>query len=358
MLDCFKVPPEHAVRVPEGVMRATVEDMFQSLGMPEADARQATDVLLYADIRGIDSHGVSNMMRAYVAGLRAGHIKAAPKWTLARDFKAAVTIDCDEGLGLVVGPAAMRLAIERAREFGVCVVIATNGRHYGAAAYHAHLALEHDMIGVSMTTGGLLVAPTQGAERMLGLNPLGIAAPSGVEAPFVFDASMSSLAANKIQLLRRMGGEVLPGWVAQADGTPVMEEAEVPEDYLMLPLGGTRELGSHKGFGLCMLVEILAGVLSGGGGGPLRREGSAHYFMAYDVSAFTELDVFKRDMDEYLRKLLECKPAPGYERVVYPGIPEHEEELDRRANGIPYHRDVIDWFRETCAELNVQDRLG
>lgn len=358
MLDCFKVPPEHEVRVPEQVMRATVEDMFEVLGMSEADAKQSADVLLYADIRGIDSHGVSNMMRAYVAGLKAEHINPRPEWKLARDFKAAVTIDCDKGLGLAVGPAAMQIAIERAREFGVCTVTATNGRHYGAAAYHAHLAIEHDMIGVSMTAGGLLVAPTQGAERMLGLNPLAIAAPSNAEVPFVFDASMSSLAANKIQLLRRMGGDVLPGWVAQADGTPVMEEGPVPEDYLMLPLGGTRELGSHKGFGMCMLVEILAGVLSGGGGGPLRREGSAHYFMAYDVNAFTELETFKRDMDEYLRALLECKPAPGYQRVVYPGIPEHEEELDRRENGIPYHREVVGWFRETCAELGVEDRLG
>ncbi|MEJ2130678.1 MAG: Ldh family oxidoreductase [Gammaproteobacteria bacterium] len=358
MLDCFKVPPEHAVRVPEDVMRATVEDMFQVLGMPQADARQAADVLLYADIRGIDSHGVSNMMRAYVAGLKSGQINPAPKWTLARDHKAAVTIDCDKGLGLVVGPAAMQVAIERARDYGVCAVTATNGRHYGAAAYHAQLAIAHDMIGISMTTGGLLVAPTYGAERMLGLNPLGVAAPAGTEAPFIFDASMSSLAANKIRLLQRMGGQVLPGWVAHPDGAPVMEEADVPENYLMLPLGGTREIGSHKGFGLCMMVEILAGLLSGGGGGPLRREGSAHYFMAYDVSAFTELETFKRDMDEYLRKLLECKPAPGHERVVYAGIPEHEEERDRRENGIPYHREVVDWFRETCAELNVADRFG
>lgn len=358
MLDCFKVPKEDAVRVPEALMRVTVEDMFQALGMPEADARQATDVLLYADIRGIDSHGVSNMMAAYVAGLREGRINARPEWTLARDFKAAVTVDCDQGLGLVVGPPAMRIAIERAREFGVGVVTATNGRHYGAAAYHAQLALEHDMVGISMTTGGLYVAPTQGAEPMLGLNPLAIAAPSNREEPFIFDASMSSLAANKIRLLRRMGGQVLPGWVAESDGTPVMEPAPVPDDYLMLPLGGTRELGSHKGFGLCMLVEILAGMLPGGGGGPLRRQGSGHYFMAYDVNAFSELETFKRDMDAYLRTLLECKPAPGHARVIYPGIPEHEEEIDRRANGIPYHREVVAWFRETCAELGVEDRFA
>ena len=147
-----------------------------------------------------------------------------------------------------------------------------------------------------MTTGGLLVTPTQGAERLLGLNPIGIAAPSNVEVPFIFDASMSSVAANKIQLLRRVDGNVAPGWISDAEGAPVMEESPVLDGFMMLPLGGTREIGSHKGFGLAMLVEILCGVLTGTGGGPFRRQNTAHYFMAYDVGAFCDVDVFKKDL--------------------------------------------------------------
>ena len=357
MLERFKVPDDIAVRVPEGRMRTAVQSIFTTLGMPEADAAAAADVLLYADIRGIDSHGVSNMMRPYVAGLKGKQINATPAMKRVRDAGAAVSIDCDEGLGLAQGRAMMELACERASQHGVGVVTAFNGRHYGPSAYFAHLALEHDMVGISMTAGGLQVAPTQGAEPLLGLNPIGIAAPSGDEVPFIFDASMSSVAGNKIQLLRRVGGQVLPGWIAGADGTPIMEEASVPDRFLMLPLGGTREIGSHKGFGLAMLVEILCGVLTGTGGGPHRRQGTAHYFMAYNVAAFTEVDTFKADMDAYLRSILDCKPAPGESRVVYPGVPEHEAEADRRPNGIPYHPEVIEWFNGVMEELGVESPL-
>ena len=358
MLDRFKVPDDVAVRVDQAVMRANVEDIFTTLGMSDADARQAADVLIYADIRGIDSHGVSNMMRAYVAGFQAGHINPTPSWRIERDNQASLTVDSDRGLGLVVGPPTMDLAIERAKEFGIGVAVAYNGGHYGAAAYHAHRALDHDMVGVSMTTGGVQVAPTGGAQALLGLNPIGIAAPSGTLPPFIFDASMSSVAGNKIRLLRRMGGKALPGWVAEADGTPIMEEASIPEDFLLLPLGGTREIGSHKGFGLAMLVEVLTSLIVGFGGGPLRRAGSAHYFMAYNVSAFTELETFKADMDAYLQACLDCTPAPDADRVVYPGIPEHEAETDRRENGIPYHPEVLEWFSQTNRELGVQDRFS
>lgn len=357
MLDRFKVPEDIAVRVEQQAMREAVERILSALGMPQADAEKSADVLLYADIRGIDSHGVSNMMRPYVAGLKGGQINATPTMRRVRDLPSAVSVDCDEGLGLAQGRELMELACERAASTGVGVVTAFNGRHYGPSAYYAHLALEHDMVGISMTEGGMHVAPTHGAEAMLGLNPIGIAAPSHAEAPFIFDASMSSVAGNKIVLLRRVGGQVLPGWVSTEDGAPVMEEAPVPDNFLMLPLGGTREIGSHKGFGLSMMVEILCGVLTGTGGGPHRRQGFAHYFMALNVAAFTEIDTFKRDMDEYLRTLLDCKPAPGEERVVYPGIPEHEAELDRRAHGIPYHPEVIDWFNGVMEELQIASPL-
>ena len=353
MLERFKVPEDIAVRVAPDTMRAAVEGIFAALGMSAADAAKCTDVLVYADVRGIDSHGVSNMMRPYVAGLKGGHINPTPRMTRVRDFPAAVSVDGDRGLGLGQGKELMELACERAKDNGVAVVTAFNSGHYGPSAYFAHLALEHDMIGVSMTAGGMQVAPTQGAEPLLGLNPIGIAAPSQDEPPFIFDASMSSVAGNKIQLLRRVGGKVLPGWVAQADGTPVMAEADVPERFLMLPLGATREIGSHKGFGLSMLVEVLCSALTGTGAGPHRRQGTAHYFMAYNVAAFTDVDTFKADMDAYLRSILDCKPAHGEQRVVYPGIPEHEAEADRRANGIPYHPEVLEWFNGVMNELGI-----
>tara|TARA_Y100001934_G_scaffold228412_1_gene274758 strand:+ start:1664 stop:2740 length:1077 start_codon:yes stop_codon:yes gene_type:complete len=353
MLDRFKVPEDIAVRIPPAMMHQAVVDIFVALGMPEANASQGADTLLYADVRGIDSHGVSNMMRAYVAGLKGGSVNPDPQWKATADNKGAVNIDSDKGLGIVVGPHCMRLAIERAREYGVAIVTAHNGGHYGAAAYHAHLALEADMIGISMTTGGVLVTPTQGAEPLLGLNPIGIAAPTAETEPYLFDASMSSVAANKIGLLRRVGGQALPGWVSGPDGAPIMEETDVPDDFMMLPLGGTREIGSHKGYGMMMFVEILTSLLAGSGGGPLRRDGSAHCFMAINVGAFGDAGNFKADMDAYNQRLLDCKPAPGETRVVYAGVPEQEAATERNQKGIPYHPDVIEWFRENMDELGV-----
>ncbi len=357
MLDRFKVPDDIAVRVKQEDMRQVVEGIFESQEMSASAAEAAADVLIYADIRGIDSHGVSNMMRAYVAGFRAGQINPKPNLTRTLDHVAALNFDCDRGLGLAQSREMMLAACERAKETGVAVATAFNGRHYGACAYYAHVGLDEDMVGISMTAGGLLVAPTQGAERMLGLNPLGIGAPAGEEVPFIFDASMSSVAGNKIELLRRVGGHVLPGWVTDAEGSPVMDETQVPQDFMMLPLGGTREIGSHKGFGLSFMIEILCGMLQGTGGGPHRRKGVAHYFMAIDVARFTDLDVFKNDMDDYLRSILDCKPAPGESRVVYPGYPEYEAEIERRERGIPYHPEVIEWFKKTADELGVEHDL-
>lgn len=358
MLERFTVPEDIAVRVPDATMREVVENIFTALGMTASYAAKCADVLIYADVRGIDSHGVSNMTRAYVAGLKGGYINPTPTMKRVRDFPAAVSVDGDGGLGLGQGRELMELACERAKTNGVAVVTAFNSGHYGASAYHAHIALEYDMVGVSMTAGGLQVAPTQGAEPLLGLNPIGIAAPSNNEPPFIFDASMSSVAGNKMQLLRRNGGKVHPGWITDAQGAPIMEEVEVPERFLMLPLGGTREIGSHKGFGLSMMVETLCSALTGTGAGPHRRQRSAHYFMAYNVAAFTDVDVFKADMDAYLRSILDCKPAPGESRVVYPGIPEHEAEIDRRTNGIPYHPEVIEWFNGVMEQLEIESPFG
>ena len=156
MLDRFKVTDDIAVRVAPDDMRFTVENLFQACGMPEKDAVQATDVLIYADVRGVDTHGVSNMMRAYVTRFKDGIVNPTPKWQITRDLGAALAVDCDGGLGLAVGPPVMDLAIERAGQYGVGVAVAYNGGHYGAAAYFAHRALDHGMIGISMTSGGVL----------------------------------------------------------------------------------------------------------------------------------------------------------------------------------------------------------
>ena len=359
MLKQFRVSDDVAVRIESSVMRQTVNEIFRALGMPHDDAQRCVDTLMYADDRGIDSHGVSNMVRFYVAGLKDGSINPAPKMTVTRDFPGAAVVDSDKGLGLTIGPQAMDLAIEKARVCGVATVTAMNGGHFGAAAYHAQLALAQDMIGLSMTVGGLMVAPTFGAEARVGLNPIAIAAPAGEEAPFVFDGSMSSVAGNKIRLAQRLGADILPGWVTEADGTPVMDERPTPDGFMMLPLGGTREIGSHKGYGLGAAVDILSGLLSGAGVALHRKDGtSGHHFTVFNIAAFRDLDEYRTEMDAYLRALRETRPAPGQKRVLYAGLEEHEEEIERRERGIPYHPEVIDWFRETTSELGLADHFA
>ena len=357
MLDRFHVSDDIAVRVPEAPMRATVEDIFRKMGMPDEDAIQSADVLLYADIRGIDSHGVSNMLRQYVTDFGTGNINPCPNWKIIREAPAIANIDGDRGHGLVLGPAAMRIAIDRAKLYGMGAVTVGNSKHSGAAAYHAAMALEHGMIGLAMTTGSLNMAPTFAAERLVGLNPIACAVPTLDMPPFVFDAAMSAVASNKIRLARRLGAKTLPGWIAELNGTPIMDEREIPEDFMMLPAGGTREIGSHKAYGLAVMVEVLTSALAGTGAGPHRRAGISHHFVAYDIQAFTDLEEFKRDMDDYMRSLAEAPTAPGADRVVYAGLPEHEAQVDRLTNGIPYHPEVIEWFKSITAELGIPDRL-
>ena len=205
MLERFKVPENIAVRVHQEDMRKTVEEIFMKMQMSLEDSRQAADVLIYADLRGIESHGVSNMMREYIEMFKDGRINPNPKTIIIRESLAVATIDSDRGHGLVVGPQAMKLAIERAEKFGIGAITVTNGAHFGAAAYHASMAIELDMIGMAMTTGWLKLLPTNGAEPKVGLNPVAYAVPAKEEPPFIFDATMSSVAGNKIGLADRLG---------------------------------------------------------------------------------------------------------------------------------------------------------
>ena len=362
LLERFKLDESSAVRVREEPLRMTVTQIFRKMGVPENDCRLAADVLVLADLRGVDTHGVSEMLRLYVRSYGAGDVNPRPAWHIVRETPSTASIDCDRGLGIILAPKGMQIAIEKAKKVGVGVVTLRNGRHLGMASYHAMMALEHDMIGMCMTSGRpAVVLPTFGAEPRFGTNPIAIAAPAEDEPPFVFDAATSAIAANKLRLALTLDRDLLPGWVADAEGAPIMEETPPPlpgPDGIfprrLLPLGSTRELGSHKGYGLLAMVEVLSGILAGRDfadtAGPPTF---SHYVAAYSIEAFMDTGAFKRTMDQWLRTLRDTPPAPGHDRVLYPGLSEHETEQDRRANGIPLHRDVVDWFRRICGELSI-----
>ena len=271
VLPQFRVPLDEAVIVQETDLRGTVVPIFEKMGVTPEDARLAADVLVLADLRGVDTHGVSNMLRSYVSGYQSGQINPRPDWKIVRETPATANVDSDRGLGVIIAPKAMEIAIQKARQVGLGMVTIGNGRHLGMASYHAMMALEHDMIGTCMTSCPPSVLPTFGAEPVLGTNPIAVAVPARNEPPFVFDAATSTVAANKMGIARRLGVMMEAGWMADSQGNPVMEEVDPSmresEGYQLLPLGSTRELGSHKGYGLSCVVDILAGVLTGVGYG-------------------------------------------------------------------------------------------
>ncbi len=354
MLEQFKVGHDEADFVQGDDLKSTVAGIFRHLGVPDDDAELGADVLVLADLRGVDSHGVSNMLRSYVDGYQNGSINPRPDWKVIRETPSTATVDSDRGLGTIITPKAMNIAIEKARNVGVGMVAVGNARHLGMASYHSMLALEHDMIGVCMTSCPPQVLPTFGAEPRLGTNPIAIAVPTGDEAPFVFDAATSSVAVNKIRIAQRLGADIPAGWLAEQDGTPIMEERQAPDDYWLLPVGGSREGGSHKGYGLSCVVDILAGVLTGFGYGAVPgRPNFGHYVAAYSVDAFTEVTHFKQEMDEWVQMMNATKPAPGHDRVIVAGQPEAEMETLRRDEGIPLHPEVSQSIRDICAELGV-----
>ena len=358
MLERFKVPLEDQVRVPEDALRETVAAIFEKVGVPADDAAVGADVLVSTDLRGVETHGVSNMLRVYVDRYRDGSLNPTPVWRIERETPGTATIDGDRGLGIIQGPRAMQMAIEKARKVGTGVVSMRDSGHLGAVGHCAMLAARQDMIGVCMTSGGSNTFPTFAAETRLGTNPISYAVPARNEPPVLFDAATSVIAGNKVFLAERVGSTLLPGWVADTSGTPIKQEIPVPPrgEYFHVPLGGTREQSSHKGYGFSMMAEVLCTMLSGGG--PTMVVGSRipvmdHYFAAYNIEAFTDLERFKDTMDQMLRTLKNTRPAEGHDRVLYPGLPEYEEEQERRANGIPLHREVIEWFDSITAELSL-----
>lgn len=359
MLERFHVPETDRVYVKQERMREATETIFKKMGLSEEDARLSADVLMLSDLRGVETHGVSNMLRAYVQQYNNGATNPTPEITTVRESPTTATMDGGGGLGLHTAPVAMNLAIEKAKKHGIGSVTMRNSRHLGMAAYHAMMALEHDMIGLCMTGGGgsgrnaYGMVPTFGAEARFGTNPIAWAAPADKMPPFVFDVATTQVAGNKLNLARRVGAKLEPGWISKLDGDPIMEPVDLPPlgEFRMLPFGGTRENGSHKGYGFAAVVYILCQTL--GGSGWNEQSGGGHHFTAYSIEAFTDVAKFKSDMDEFLEGLASTPPAPGHDEVVYAGLPESREYADRMENGIPYHREVIDWFHSISAELDL-----
>ncbi|HEX8765298.1 MAG TPA: Ldh family oxidoreductase [Candidatus Acidoferrum sp.] len=340
--------------------------VFLYSGVPKYDAEQAADVLACADLRGIDSHGVARMY-SYFGMLSEGHINPKPKIKIVRSTASTATVDGDNGLGLVVGPQANRVAIDMAEKAGSGWVSVCNTNHFGIAGYYVLKALERDLIGWAMTNSTALVAPMWGAERMLGTNPIAIAFPGKQEPPIVIDLATSATAYGKIEIARRKGEPIPTGWAIDSEGHNTTNPDELIDGGAMLPLGSERERGGHKGYALAMMVDLLCGALSGANWGPfappfaLRQEipkrsvgkGVGHFFGAMRIDGFIDADAFKRQIDEYVRVFRATKPAPGTNGPLIPGDPEREAEKVRRRNGVPLILPVIEDLRDISRKTGI-----
>lgn len=336
---------EPAVVVRPEALHRFVRSVFTKLGLAEDDARTVADVLVAADLRGIDSHGVSRIFY-YVMKLQAGTINKTPNVRIVHETPACALVDGDNGMGPVVGKRAMSIAIDKAKRAGIGFVGVRRSNHYGIAGYYAMMALEHDMIGLSGTNAVCMVAPTYSAEAMLGTNPIAAACPANEERPWVLDMSTSSAPFGKLELAMRSGARVPTGWVQDGSGTPSDDPTAPMQDGALTPLGATPEMSSHKGYGLAVLIDVLSGVLNGALYGP-RQEGLTrmraepsdvgHFFVALRIDPFRPAAEFKDTVDEMVRGLKASKKADGQSRIWVHGEKEFEEEARRREHGIPLH---------------------
>lgn len=348
-------------------LRSFTLSIFQKIGCSLADATLATNVLLSADLRGIDSHGLARLS-GYVRLWEAKRINTSPLVRTIYETPSTAVVDGDSGLGLVVAPKAMEVAISKAKQVGTGWVSVKNSNHFGIAGYHAMMALDHDMIGITMTNASPLVAPTFSIERMLGTNPIAVAIPANEQPPFVADLATTTAANGKLEILQRKNKLAPTGWIQDKIGKSSTNPHELKEGGALIPLGSDYEHGSHKGYALGSVVDIFSAVLSGANYGPWVPpfvaflqppaepvgEGIGHFFGAMRVDAFRPAEEFKKHMDQWITRFRNAKPIQGKERVLIPGDPEREMEAIRKIEGIPLNTKVIDDLKKLSETFNVQ----
>ncbi len=320
-------------------------DILTSVGMPEEEARILTGTLLDADQRGVKSHGVMSLGR-YVGLMENGTMPKKVDYKVETDNPVIAVWDGNRCCGQVLGHLAMKCAIEKARTYGIGFVGVKNSNHFGAGAYYAKLAEKEDMIGIAASTGDPTMAPWGGTTKLIGNNPLAISVPAGKELPVTLDMAQSVVAFGKINNMKRQGYKEVPaGWALDAEGMPT---TDIDKVYSVVPLGG------YKGFGLALMVDVISGLLFGGGTGRLAEPdklGPAHTFMAIDIKAFGDAEAFKKRMDDRVEELKSCRTAKGTERIYMPG------EIEERC--FAQSQETADIIPEIVDDLNaLAERLG
>lgn len=349
-------------------VRKFTEKVFAAIGCSNKDAKLAADVLVNADLNGVDSHGVARLS-GYVRLYDHGRLNPTPDIKIVHETPSTATIDGDKGLGLVVAPFAMKLAIKKAKKAGSGWISVQNSNHFGIAGYHASQALDHDMIGWAMTNAAPLVVPTFSREKLLGTNPIAVAVPAGEQPAFLADFATTAVAYGKMEILQRKGLKAPIGWVQDEAGKATDNANAVKEGGGLLPLGGDREHGSHKGYGLGAVVDIFSGVLSGANFGPWVPpfatagfhdvtaeqvgKGTGHFLGAMRIDGFRPKEEFKSNMDKWIERFRSAKSIEG-ESVQIPGDQERRFKAERLATGIPLNDKVVESLQELSERFGVK----
>lgn len=351
-------------------LKQFVISVFTAIGCSEADAELAADVLVSADARGIDSHGVARLA-GYVRLFDHGRLNTKPNIKILHESPSTALLDGDRGLGLVVAPKAMEIACEKAAIAGTGWVAVQNSNHFGIAGYHAMKAVPQQMIGWAMTHAAPLVTPTFSKEKLLGTNPIAIAIPAKEEPAFLADFASTAVAYGKLEILQRKGLDTPDGWVQDKDGNPCNDAFAIKNGGALLPLGGDREHGSHKGYGLGAVVDILSGVLSGSNFGPwvppfatagfmqageTVGNGTGHFLGAMRVDAFRPTDDFLQDMDTWIRRFRSAEAVEG-KQVLIPGDPERLLEIERKRDGIPLLEPLVADLSALASRFHIDFKL-
>lgn len=354
--------------VPAERLHAFVTTCLTAVGAAADDAMVVADVLIAANLRGVDSHGVARLRR-YVKGIQNGAIAARPDVTTVLEGPATAVIDAGNGLGQPAALAAMHLAIAKAERIGLGMVVTRRSNHFGIAGYYAMLALEHGMIGMVTTNASPQVAPTFAAEPMYGTNPLAIAMPTGGPCPFVLDMATSTAARGRIEQMQREGKPIPSGWGIDPEGA-ITTDADTliagliaRRGHALLPVGGAGEtFGGHKGYGLGLLADLLCGPLAGAAWGRHVYGSSGanlgHCFLAMRVDCFRPWEEFIADSEQLLQEIRSAKKVPGRERIYIPGEKEAEETQRRQRDGIPLLPVVLADLARLADEAGVPFELA
>ncbi len=344
-------------------------DAFVGVGVPEEDAMICADVLIAADKRGIDTHGVGRLKTIYYDRIKKGIQSPVTQFEIIKDSLATAVVDGHNGMGQVIAKKAMDLTIEKAKKYGMGMVVARNSTHYGIAGYYTLMAAEAGMIGITGTNARPSVAPTFGVENMFGTNPLTFSMPSDEEFPFFLDCATSMVQRGKIELYDRAEKEIPEGWVIGADGKAMTNPNQILEAFqkgkaALVPLGGIgEETAGYKGYGYATVVEILSAALQGGKflkmlsgmeDGKKVPINLGHFFIAINISSFIDLETFKKTTGDILRTLRSAKKAPGAEKIYTAGEKEYLTWLDRKDKGAPINKNLQQQLLEIKKELNLE----